>query len=255
MRQAPRRNRAGVLLPKRKRSTYIPGVGYTPVRSIFPSSARRSYGIGETKFIDNYLAAGTIPNTQGVNSVRPTTGDTVTPAVAIAAANAGLLQIVQGDTEYERNGREITVKAIQGRLLVALQTGTSFADLYRIMLVHDRQANGAAFTLNNVLDYTGNTPNEFSFNNLENSKRFQVLMDVFRPINVGATTAANGVDGVATFHVIRFNKRVNIPIMYDSTANTGALTTIRSSNLALLCISASGACNLSGTVRIRYTDH
>jgi len=259
---------------KRKRSVFVPGIGGVPRSAIFPASARGKYRKSgnygrfgtqatggarpEMKFIDNVMAYGTVANT---GTLRPTAAtDAVTPAVAVAATGT-LLQVVQGDQTYQRNGRKITIRKISCRLKVLLAGDISAAttrDIYRLILVLDTQCNGAAPAVTDVISYPGQTLSTESFNNLENSERFRVLFDVYRAINataggIGANAADKNSGDV--IHLIKYNNsRLNIPVEYSTTATTGALATIKSNNLFLLTISESGLIDLAGNVRIRYTD-
>lgn len=251
---------------KRRKTVWVKPLSMAvPRNSIFPASARGKYRLsgnygrfgadGEMKFIDNLLAFNVIAS---AGEIRPDTSDTVTPAVAVSATGT-LVQVVQGDQTYQRNGRKITVKRINARLtlnLPASTVATEASDTYRIMLVQDKQCNGAAATVASVLGFTGQTITAHSFNNLENSRRFRVLFDVFRPINASAGGAPTATPSFSqTNHTLVFNKKCNIPIEYDSSATTGAIATIRSNNLFILAISQGQFVRLTGNVRLRYSDN
>lgn len=262
---APTRGRYGGRPVKRRKTVNIRGVGIVPRSSIFPASARGKYrqsGMygrfgrdGEMKFIDSILVADAIANT---GEVRPSTVDSVTPATAVSASGT-MLQIAQGDQAYMRNGRKIMVTRISGRLILELPSQATAAlssDIYRILMILDKQANGAAPATADVLGFTGQTISTASYNNLENSSRFRVLFDVLRPINstAGGTPTTTPVWGLVN-HVITFSKRCKIPVEYSASASTGALNTIRSNNLLFVCISKNGAVTLGGNVRVRYSDN
>lgn len=259
-RAKPTRGKTGKRLPKRVKSAYVRGVGYTPVDTIFPASARGKYRTGgnygrhEMKFIDNVLASSAMAIT---GSLRPNTSDTTTGGVI--ATTGTLNQVVQGDQTFQRNGKQIMIKKIHGRLQVIFPSQTVVANSssnYRIMLILDQQANGAAPAASDILGYPNGTVaqpvSSVAFNNLENSERFRVLLDVNRPMNqmFYATTATGIVQ-----HFIKFNKRCNIPIIYSASTTTGALATIKTNNLLLLTASDTGLVQLTGVIRIRYTDN
>jgi len=167
-----------------------------PAGSIFPASARGKYrqsgnygrfgADGEMKFIDNLMAENLVSVS---GELRPTTtSDVCTPAVA-QLQTGSLNQIAQGDQTYQRNGRKVNIRKIFARLVVRLPETTVAADtfdVYRVMLILDKQANGAVTTVADVLGFTGQTVSASSFMNLENSHRYRVLADVFRTINMNA---------------------------------------------------------------------
>lgn len=263
------RGRYGGRPVKRRRTVFVPSIGTFPRTSVFPAAGRvrisgnygkydRSKGstaAPELKFIDTFLANAVVPQ---AGFLRPTVAtDNVTPAVALAATGT-LVQIAQGDQAYQRNGKNIVVKSISARLNVTLPETpdeASTADIYRIILVQDMQCNGAAPAVADVISYPGSQLNEESFNNLENNRRFRTIADIYRPINAGGG-GINGITGtsVQVNHVLKLNKKCNIPISYSTSATTGALATIKSNNLFLLAISQKGVCLLAGTIRIRYQD-
>lgn len=201
--------------------------------------------MGYTRFSGYY---GRYPPTGGENkfkdfdtNVSPvaTTGDIVLNSICTVA---------QGTAESERIGRKIRLEKINWRYSVKLATTATIADtsdIVRVMLYLDKQCNGAAATVANILEAT-----QFdSFLNLENSGRFTILMDKFHTVNASA-----GI-GTAVGEVIVFRSKfckANYPIEYSST--TGAIAEIRSNNIGILAISKSGHCVLDGKLRIRYSD-
>ncbi len=175
-----------------------------------------------------------------------------------AIANTGTIvldscnKIPQGVTEVTRVGRKATIKQINWRFEVRLPTQTAAAsasDVARIILYHDKQANGATAAVTDLLE----TANYQSFNNLANKSRFRTLMD--RTYDL--VSQAGGGDGTAEDYgqVIISDtlfKKVNIPIEYNSTA--GAITEITSNNIGLLTISRSGLAAFASKMRLRFTD-
>lgn len=168
----------------------------------------------------------------------------------------GQLNIIpQGVNEQERIGRKIHVKSIHCHFQiapnVATWNGSASGTFIRLMLVQDKQANGAAATYSGVggvlqSDTVG------SFRNLTNSNRFVVLKDWYFALNAtaGVTSSFN-----STSKVLEFNSKCDIPIEYDNVATTGALTTIRSNNLFLLARSTEDdIISCSGVTRIRFMD-
>ncbi len=202
-------------MPKRKAS----GVTYMPIssrRRYAPYAAKtavaaargRKAGEGELKFHDvdhddAGIAANFTLNTTSINL------------------------IAQGVTETTRIGRKCTIKNIQWRGSVQRGAQTAAAnggEVIRLMLVLDKQANGATPAVSGsggVLqsdDYA-------SYLNLTETGRYSVLYDKTFAMNA----TAGGGDGTTedyatTRRPFSFFKRCSIPLEFDSTA--GAITEI-----------------------------
>ncbi len=166
-----------------------------------------------------------------------------------------LLTIPEGVGEEQRIGRSITVTNIGWHFTVKLLATTdeaATADHCRVMLVQDKQANGALAANTDVLD----TSDVFSFNNLANSKRFRTLMD--RNYSLSAQSGGTSGAGIDQFgeQIIydSFYKECNIPIEYNNDATTGVIGTITSNNIIVLVGTQGGFCKFDSIIRFRYTD-
>jgi len=185
--------------------------------------------------------------------------DTVEPQSAVAAAGTlgqvSLNIIPQDDTESGRVGRKVSIKKFMVKALMILPATTVAAnsvDRIRLMFIVDRQANGASPTVAQILA----TPSTIdSFQNLANASRFQILYDKTHTISAnagGAPTATPSFSQENRF--VKISKKVDIPIEFDSTAATGALTTIRSNNIFQVAWTQGAFITLGYTCRIRYSD-
>ncbi len=178
--------------------------------------------------------------------------DTLLGATAFATAGVvfspSLNLIPQGITESTRVGRKCTIKKINMMGFLLLNSGTAVtSETYRVMLVVDKQANGAAATVLDVLQ----TADEKSFNNLANTSRFQVLKNWYGSMNKTADIGTNINSRIQTF---KFNKKCEIPIEFDATS--GAITTIKSNNIFLIGLSSVGTTlSLSHNTRVRFSDN
>lgn len=168
-------------------------------------------------------------------------------------ATGQLNLIPQGVNEQERIARKITIKKIDMKLNIQPNTVTYIGSAIRLMLVQDKQCNGAAATYsgqNGVLDSDITT----AFRNLENTDRFIVHKDWYMPIipTAGEVAAFN-----RKMHCLKFSKSVNIPIEFDSSAITGVIGTIRSNNLFLLARTSldDDIHEVTGTTRLRFVDY
>ncbi len=176
---------------------------------------------------------------------------------AIVSASGAILSdtliIAQGTTDSTRIGRQITLKSIGFKWSIKLPSSTtltSTADTVRVMLILDKQCNGAAFAVTDILK----TADLLSFNELNNKHRFRTLMDreytlTASGIGGGETTNDSGEDIIYD----SFFKKVNLPIEYSS--STGAITEKRSNNIMCLVISTDGICAFDGKIRYRYADN
>ncbi len=164
--------------------------------------------------------------------------------------------IPQDNTESGRIGRKIVIKSISARCEFFLGelngTTASFAtDSIRFILYLDTQTNGAAATVLQILK----TADWQSFNNLANKGRFRTLKDW--TVNMHRT--AGGGNGTTSDWTRMSTEKtlfldVNIPIEFDDSASTGAITTIRSNNIGLLMVSRANQSGFNSKWRLRYTD-
>jgi len=180
--------------------------------------------------------------------------NTTTP---IAGTVGQLVTIPQDATQSGRVGKKIVVKAIVCNMTFRINgtgaAGTAGNDRIRVVLVLDKQANGAACDWSSVGNGVFATTGPDALRNLDNSHRFRVIKDW--DVSMNATA---GVSGAWQFNSKSFNyyTKCFIPIEYDNSVATGAIGSIRSNNLCILvCGLAADNCNVSGTVRVRYTDN
>lgn len=168
---------------------------------------------------------------------------------------AVMLTIPEGNGEQARVGRKITLTNINWRWNLRLPTSTTAAsgsDVVRMVVVLDKQCNGALAPSTELFaDDVFNT-----FNDLANTRRFRVLYDRMFTLNAsGAGTSAGGVDLTGDTRVAgTWYKQVNIPIEYDSSVITGIIGTVRSNNLVMYTISLNNVCALDSRFRVRYID-
>ncbi len=184
--------------------------------------------------------------------------DTTSDDAVVASGgiiNNSINLIAQGVSEKQRIGRKCTVVSIFAKITITLPTISSNAaigvgDIVRIILYQDKQANGANVGgLTQILEVA-----EYdSFRNLANSKRFVILKDKTYTLNrlVAASDTTTTIDSSQVLRFVTMSRTgLNIPIEFDST--TGAITEIRSNNLAFLYISLNGLVGITNVVRVRF---
>ncbi len=182
-----------------------------------------------------------------------------TIAITGTITNASLNLIPQGVTESTRVGRKCVIKQISGHGTMTLPPTavvTETSDQLRIIVYLDKQANGAAATPALIMDDNAGTGVSIQgFRNLEESLRFQVLSDKRYAFSCGAGSGRGTTDTLSYAEVVNdwnFNKYCDIPIEFSGTS--GAITTVRSNNIGVLMISASGFMSFNGEYRVRFSD-
>ncbi len=168
--------------------------------------------------------------------------------------SGSLPTIAQGVTESTRVGRKCTITSINCRYLfnLGLSSVLLSAETVRMILVLDKQCNGAAPAILDVLE----SDNFQSFNNLANKGRFRTLLDRTVDINPSAAAGDGTTNDTAGNHVSGdFFIKCKIPIEYDTTASTGVVSTIRSNNLVFILLGENGGVvSFDSKWRLRYTD-
>lgn len=230
-----------------------------PIASGSPSGLFNiSLGGKENKFVDVTNGTGDTPaNQKIVNTSSSTT---------IILLNGLKL----GTAAFNRIGNKISMKSLYWSLNYGLKgvdadPGTdteNYTVPVRAMIVYDKQANGAAPVIGDLLSaFTGvdnstarpidtNSPN-----NLNNRERFIVVMDKRFILSTG---------GASGRHIKKF-KRLNTSVAYKSGATVGDVTDITSGALyfityrdadfaGALATDGTFAVNMSMDIRLRFQD-
>lgn len=211
------------------------------------SAPRRS--TAEVKLVDNINASAGISLT--LNST----------------AQITCINLVQsGSGFFNRVGRRIEMQSIQVTGEVnQTETGTLYNDYARILVIYDRQTNGALPSYATIMasyDQSGTaSTNYLSGVNPDERERFLVLMDqrLVLPSCPGGTGVTGATDGPAvTFNINRFIKMRNLTTHFKADSSPAVIGDVATGSVYLIGIgrAASGAegwqANLN--VRIRYKD-
>ncbi len=178
-------------------------------------------------------------------------------ATAEVPATGQITLIPQGVTDSTRVGRKCTIKSvfINGSVNYAPSSVAVACMVMHLYVMLDKQANGAAATVSGDSGIFTGANLSSALQNLSNAGRFQTLRHIVVELNPtsGATTALNNIIKQFSAYV-----RCNIPIEYDASAATGAITTIRSNNIFLVAGGAGTNFDDSATVtanaRLRFSD-
>ncbi len=170
------------------------------------------------------------------------------------AGGQSLNLIAQGLTESTRVGRRICVHNIniKGHLDMATATSAVGRNIVKLVLVQDRQANGADATEADVYETT--SAGLHSYRNLANASRFKILAT--RHFTMNASISGNGtaIDTNAMIRYFSMSVKLEQPVEFDSTA--GAITEVQSNNFFLMGVmqATTPAVVLSARCRLRFTD-
>jgi len=209
----------------------------------------RNYGQQgeETHYNDCYSTTG---SSQAGNIVAWTA---VSPTAA-APDNPGgnsLFNIKQGTTKNTRLGNKLHAYAIRIKGQVYLPT-TTLGDVIRVMLVRDKQANGATPAVNLVLEGNGAagaaTVNDYQ--NMDNIDRFVIVKD--RRIVMNPQIGSASTSSTPFVKDFKMNHKCRTRIDYNST--TGAIGEIRSENYFMIVISEQGNTTTSITSRVYWKE-
>lgn len=220
----------------RPKNVSIPGRVVAKFRSqAFPRYMQPGGNATERKFFDTALSAAV-------------------DATAEIPTGGQLCLIPQGATQSTRVGRMCTIKSVQfnGVVNMALQNqAAASGDIVHMILVLDKQANGAAAAVTDV--FTGANMAD-ALINMANSSRFVILAHKRIPLQLQVSAVGTGTQSAGMVLPIKFYHKCNVPLEYSSTA--GAITELKSNNLFWI-LGASfldDVCTVGGNSRVRYTD-
>lgn len=161
--------------------------------------------------------------------------------------------IDQGTTAQTRIGNVAFIKDINMNVTVdlpaTLDSGNG-ADIIRIILCKDKQANGSTTSFSEIF----NTAQFDSYRNLSLQKRFDILWDKSYILN-----SSSSGDGTSTrTSLVMRNKRKAIQLKKTCTieysGTGGGITDIASCNFCMFAITSKGLAYLQAKIRVRYTD-
>lgn len=166
-----------------------------------------------------------------------------------------LSDIPQGDGESQRIGRKATITNImlKGHINIVSEASNNPRNRVRVVVVWDHSTNGVAFTGSDVFNIAG-TADINAYRDLSLVGRFTVLYD-----KVSTITVPYAGDGTTQrvgdhFRDLRINLKCCIPIEYDASASTGAITTqqVNSVHLLLFEEAATPGTSIHLITRVRY---
>nr|WAE42720.1 MAG: capsid protein [Cressdnaviricota sp.] len=191
-------------------------------------------------FAHGYPGAGG-PMSAEFKAISRAMSDTVDSTGTIACMNGTTM----GSDLSNRVGRQIEMRSIEMKVYMNVISGTGVDQEMRCLLVYDRQTNGVSATITDILD----TNNCQSLRNLDNRKRFKILMDK------RFTFEASGQN--PSHCVWDYYRKLRHPVQYNS-GNAGTVADIASGALYIIFFGDKVAGVTSGheetKLRIRFTD-
>lgn len=221
--------------------------GNTKKRRVMSQKARITKLLGnEAKYVDSERTA--------ISPVSQTIGSEIDNTTMLC-----LNGIANGTTESTRIGTKVVLTSIQISGLATMLTQSDQADAepstsVRILLVHDKQTNGAQFNGEDVL--LNSSVDILAFRDPEYSARFTVLKEWFIELNATNSQTDGTNTGSIAGEQKRFTlyKKLNIPVKYS--ADNATVTAIVDNSLHLMAIQTStgGPVQLNWQSRVRYQD-
>ncbi len=188
--------------------------------------------------------------------------DTQAAAVVPTQATAIITSVIGGIAQNVSATGRVGTRAfvwnidIRGAFVLPAGTAESGGDIIRCMVVQDKQSNGATPSIAEVLDVTGTEP-IYAFRNLENTRRYNILMDKTVSLEYDAA-GGNGtaIETVQIRKLFSFSKHFEsgLKVVYDTLDATGADNKIMDNNVWVMVFSRRGAPTVEWESRVRYTD-
>lgn len=184
-----------------------------------------------------------------------------TNASGVSVTTTGIIEqevaaIAQGGGADQKIGSKVTLRSWNLRfsfIQPAIQGGTvgqaTAANTVRAILFIDRQTNGAAATVLDILE----AQDEIAFNNLTNKHRFRILADKWIDFpNNGLVWNGTNYDKCGHRKTISFHKKFALPQMSDGP--NAQIGDIQDYSLGFLIISNSTTLTYNWESRVRFSD-
>jgi len=190
----------------------------------------------EIKFFDCTTASANMVAVASVAGAEP------------AAAFTGLTElnaVSQGAGAYQRIGQKIVVKSIAFKCKLALQAVPG-STVTRIMLIYDKQPNGAFPAITDILSVNVSTaPGLMAGINMSKKSRFSILADRF----FNTDSASNTLEPISIY-------RNNVNLETEFGATNGLISDITTGAIYLLCFDSGSTCAIQDVnTRIRFYDN
>lgn len=155
----------------------------------------------------------------------------------------------QGDSATQREGRSIKVKSLQVRYQLTKGSTQTIINRCKVMVVKDTMPDGSTFSMNELLDSTGDLT---AFNNLNYGKRFKVIYSRTHVIDPSTSSPKSSTTVINVF------KKVDSHVKFQS--SNGNITDITANAFYLIFIPEtttpnSEQINFAYSSRSRFIDN
>jgi hypothetical protein len=155
--------------------------------------------------------------------------------------------IARGDDVSERVGRKVVMRRITHTLVSYVTPSTGVDQTHRYLLVFDKQANGVAPAITDVLVSVSTV----ALPNLNNRLRFVILHDELKALNASAEPGSYWATGMRKL-------QCSLNVQFNS-GDAGTVTDIQTGALYLITLGSMvagvTAGTFSGRTRVEYIDH
>lgn len=173
-----------------------------------------------------------------------------------------------GSSFFNRIGRRVELKNVRLSGYIFPVRTVAVSDYVRIMIVYDRQTNGALPTISDVLQTTdqagANTTSSESGVNLNNRDRFVILRDLrisipSQTVTAGSVSNLGPIDPITTFNNIDLFVRLKgLLTQYKADSSPAVIGDIATGGLFLVTMGAvasgSEGYALQAELRVRFND-
>lgn len=253
--------------------------GYKPMGSRMPTRRQQAYANSQ---YDRVAAATTRRRTNAAKAVAAVSAaagfirnrnvptirtekkviDILGAALAIENATGSpqlLNGCIAGSQNFQRIGRKINMKSLQIRGVLTPTDLTTNAQMVRMIVVYDKQSNGAAPTFANVItsqNIAGATQSLVGdMVNLDNRDRFEIIRDKIYSFNFG--DAAGYAPSPGSYECTDYIRLADRPVVFNA-GTAGTVGDIQSGALYVFWISsqaaATGSTLQSLSYRLRFID-
>ena len=172
--------------------------------------------------------------------------DTTIGQVADTTGAVTLLNgIARGDDINQRVGRRVRLASLQASIVNYVTPATGIDQTHRCLIVYDKQSNGVAPAITDVLV----SASTVAMPNLDNRQRFVILYDKLMHLNAAAEPGS--------MVAFKISKRLSYGVQFNS-GDAGTVADIQTGGLFFITIGSIAAGGTAGTfsgrVRVRYTD-
>jgi hypothetical protein len=221
------------------------GLMYLSLSFSIPNRKMVNYQQSRKRPVIKRYQVGRTPAYTGPVRVYP---KALTMNVGVVSDTTGGVQLLNGialgTALDQRLGREVRCGLLRGNLLSYVTAATGVDQIHRILLVWDKQPNGAALAILDVLDAT----TVYAQQNIANTSRFKILWDVFHALNASAEPGS--------LKAIEVSIPIKKVAIYNS-GGAGTVADIATGSLYLISLGniAPGATagGVAGTLRLTFS--